>query len=123
MSRNRWCIVFIAQEAAESGGSPAFLIGLVVIMVAVWFVLIRPQQRQQKERKERLTRVEIGDDIVTVGGLHGRVVDLADDHMDLLVTEGIVLRYQREALMKIVGDESEDDADDDVDDLLAADDE
>ena len=118
--------MFIAQEAAEAGGSPAFLIGLVVIMVAVWFVLIRPQQRQQKERKERLTTVEVGDDIVTVGGLHGRVVDLADDHMDLLVTEGIVLRYQREALMKIVGeepdepDELDEAADDDV---LAADDE
>ena len=122
MSRNRWCIVFIAQEAAESGGSPAFLIGLVVIMVAVWFVLIRPQQRQQKERKERLTKVEVGDDIVTVGGLHGRVVDLADDHMDLLVTEGIVLRYQREALMKIVGEEPEDE-DDEADDVLAADEE
>jgi preprotein translocase subunit YajC len=86
-------------------------------MVVIWFILIRPQQKKQKVRTELLRAVEVGDDVVTVGGLHGRIVELADDHMDLLVTEGIVLRYQRDALMKVVGEEPDEPAeDDDVDD-------
>lgn len=100
----------------ESLGSLLPLLGL---MVVIWFILIRPQQKKQKERTSLLKAVEVGDDVVTVGGLHGRVVDLTDDHMDLLVTEGIVLRYQRDALMRVVGDEPQEDEDDD--ELVATD--
>ena len=62
----------------ESLGSLLPLLGL---MVVIWFILIRPQQKKQKERTSLLKAVEVGDDVVTVGGLHGRVVDLTDDHM------------------------------------------
>lgn len=97
----------------ESLGS---LLPLVGLMVVIWFILIRPQQRKQKERAQMLTAVEVGDDVVTVGGLHGRIVELADEHMDLLVTEGIVLRYQRDALMRVVGEEPEDEEEEEDDD-------
>lgn len=106
----------------ESLGSLLPLLGL---MVVIWFILIRPQQKKTKERTAMLQRVEVGDDIVTVGGLHGRIVELTDDHMDILVTDGIVLRYQRDALMRVVGDEPEDDddLDGDLEDDLVAEDE
>lgn len=103
----------------ESLGSLLPLIGL---MVVIWFILIRPQQKKQKERAQMLTAVEVGDDVVTVGGLHGRIVELAEDHMDLLVTEGIVLRYQRDALMRVVGDEPEDSDEDEGEDEDVGDD-
>lgn len=95
------------------------LLPLLGLMVVIWFILIRPQQKKTKERTAMLQSVEVGDDIVTVGGLHGRVIDLAEDHMDLLVTDDLVLRYQRDALMRVVVDEPDDDEDDD--ELVASD--
>jgi len=70
--------------------------------------LIRPQQRRQKEHQRKVADLQVGDDVVTIGGLHGRITALSDDTMDLLVTDDVVLRYQRSALARIVADDAAD---------------
>lgn len=94
------------------------LLGFLAIM---YFVMIRPQQKRQKQHNEMLSNLQPGDDVITIGGMHGRVDHVADDHIDLEVTDDIVLRYQKNAIAKVVtppgADELEDvDADADVDD-------
>lgn len=99
------------------------LIVLLLFLGLMYFVLIRPQQRQQKKRTQMLQRLEVGDDIITVGGMHAHVVAIDDDGdnstVDLLVTEDVVLRFRRSAVAEIVG-EPEDAAAADVEDDDAA---
>lgn len=86
-------------------------VGSLLIMVlfigALYLLLIRPQQKRRKEQQQMVSSLEVGDDIVTIGGLHGRVAALTDTAMDLEVTadSDIILRYERSALGRVVRDE------------------
>lgn len=86
----------------ENVGS--LLLPLAFIAV-LYLVLIRPQQRRQKQHATLVRELSVGDDVVTIGGLHGRVVSLDDDTMDLMVTDDIVLRFQRSSLARVVQDD------------------
>lgn len=70
----------------------------------MWFVLIRPQRKKQREQQEMVERLATGDSIVTIGGLHGEVVALTDTTVDLAVdVDGTVLRFQRTAVASVLG--------------------
>jgi preprotein translocase subunit YajC len=92
----------------------------LAFLAVLWVLLIRPQQKQRKAQEAARRSLAVGDDIVTIGGLHGRVVDLPrDDAMDLLVCPGedeaedVVLRYERAALGRIVHRAADGEEDDD----------
>lgn len=88
----------------EDAGS---LIIMVLFIGVLYMLLIRPQQKRKKEQQQMVTGLQVGDDIITIGGLHGHVVALTDTAMDLEVTadSDIVLRYERSALGRVVRDE------------------
>jgi len=66
--------------AAGSTGSPWFMIiYFAVIIGAMYFILIRPQRKKQKEEKKMRENLQVGDEIVTIGGIHGRIVSLKED--------------------------------------------
>ena len=70
------------QAPAES--SPiSMLIPMAAIFMIFYFLLIRPQQRKQKQHDEMLKALEKGDEVVTTGGLHGKVVGITDDTLTL----------------------------------------
>lgn len=100
----------------EFGG----LILPLVFLAVLYLLLIRPQQKRRKEQESMVRSVQVGDDIVTISGLHGRVVGLDERTMDLTVdAQGEnVLRFERGSLARIVSEPDEpDDADtDDKDD-------
>jgi preprotein translocase subunit YajC len=78
----------------------------LLFLVVLYMLLIRPQQRRQKEQQRMVAELQVGDDVVTIGGLHGRVMTLTDETMDLAVdADGTVLRYQRSSLGRVVRDE------------------
>jgi preprotein translocase subunit YajC len=88
----------------------------LAFLAVLWVLLIRPQQKQRKEQEAARRSLSVGDDIVTIGGMHGRVVDLpGESTMDLLVCPGedesqdVVLRYERAALGRVVHRADEDD--------------
>ena len=83
------------------------LIPLVLILVVFWLILIRPQRQRQKKHQQMVSNLVIGDDVVTIGGMHGTVVALTDETMDLEVTDDVVLRFTRQSLARIVKDEPE----------------
>lgn len=65
--------------SAGSSSMTTIIILYVVIFGAMWFFLIRPQRKQQKEMKELLSRVEAGDSVLTTSGFYGVVLDVMDD--------------------------------------------
>jgi preprotein translocase subunit YajC len=71
-------------QAAPGDGSPfGMLVPMLLIFLIFYFLLIRPQQRRQRDQEKLLKGIEKGDDVVTAGGLHGRVVGVTDDVLTL----------------------------------------
>lgn len=83
------------------------LVVLLLFLGVMYFVLIRPQQKQQKQRNQMLQLMQVGDDVVTIGGLHGEVVAMDEvgenPTVDLLVTDDVVLRFRRSAIAEVKG--------------------
>ncbi len=82
------------------------LIILLLFFAVMYFVLIRPQQKRQREHAKMVSDLTLDDDIVTIGGIHGTVVALGDDAVDIEVTDDVVIRIQRSAVAKIVAPEA-----------------
>ena len=70
-----------AAGAAQGGSMWIMIIYLVVIFGAMYFLLIRPQRKKQKEEKKMRENLQIGDEVVTIGGIYGRVISLKEDTM------------------------------------------
>lgn len=79
------------------------LLSLVLLVVAFYFLLIRPQVKRQKEQQRLMASLDVGDRVVTIGGLYGTIVALEDDTVDLKVAEGVVVTYARSAIARKVG--------------------
>ena len=69
-------------DAAGGSGSILLLVGYIVFFVAIfYFIAIRPQRKKQKEEKQMRENLQVGDEIITIGGIHGRVISLKEDTM------------------------------------------
>ena len=104
--------------------SPAIAIYLVILVAAFYFLIVRPQRRNAMIRRQLLSAVEVGDEIVTTGGVYGTVVAIEDDTLDVEIAPGVVVKLARGAVGARIAPESEyDDDDEDEDDDAAEDDE
>ena len=85
------------------------LVIIVVLFALFWLLLIRPQRRRQAEQTALIQNVEVGDEIVTAGGLFGHVQGVADDELLVEIAPGTNVRIARRAVASIVGPGEEDD--------------
>jgi preprotein translocase subunit YajC len=91
----------------------ASLIIIIAMFALLWVLLIRPQRARQQQQKRLLESVDVGDEILTVGGIYGIVEEIEDDD-DLVVevAEGVKVRVSRRAVAAVVKPEDEDEYDD-----------
>jgi len=96
--------MWLATDAAPAGAGGLFnMIWPFVLMFAVfYFLLIRPQQKKQKQRSAMLNQIKKGDKITTIGGLHGTVVELTDDTVVIRVNDTTKMTFERSAVNTIV---------------------
>jgi len=98
----------IAQTApaAASGGdmqsSLMSMLPLLLMFVVLYFVMIRPQMKKQKEHRAMLDALAKGDEIVTAGGLVGRVSAMGDSYLSVELAEGTVVQLQRQAVTQVL---------------------
>jgi len=74
------------------------MIFMVLIVVVFYFFMIRPQQKKAKDQKKFIDEVKVGDKVVTIGGVHGRVAELEDDTFVLEVERGARIRFSKSAI-------------------------
>lgn len=74
------------------------LLPLAFLLAIMYFLLIRPQQQRAKAQRNLVKSLDVGDEVVTVGGLIGRILALDDDHATLETTPGVKLRFRRVAI-------------------------
>ena len=75
---------------------------VVVMFVVLYFVMIRPQMKRQKELKAMLDALAKGDEVVTTGGMLGKIAQLGDSQIGLDVGNGVVLQLQRSAVIQVL---------------------
>ena len=85
-----------AQAAgAAAGGQLAPLLMMVLFIVIFYFLLIRPQQKKAKEYQGMLSRLAAGDEVVTAGGILGRVIEVGDNFATLEIADGVRIKIQK----------------------------
>jgi preprotein translocase subunit YajC len=85
-----------AQGAAPTAGSQIpFILLMVAIFVMFYFVLFRPQQKKQKEHQALISKLGAGDEVVTSGGLLGRITEVGDSFVTLEVADGVRIKVQK----------------------------
>ena len=90
-------------QGAEAGGSSLFsLLPLVLMFVVLYFIMIRPQMKRQKEHKAMVEALAKGDEVVLGGGVLGRVTKLGDAYIHVEVANGVELQVQRPAVMQVL---------------------
>ena len=80
----------------------AQLIVLVAMFALLWLFLIRPQRRRAQAHRELLTRVDVGDEVLTVGGLIGRVRSVQDEELVLEIAPGTNVRVARRSVASVL---------------------
>ena len=75
---------------------------LAFILVMGYFMVFRPMRQQRAHRAAMMSRLQDGSEVLTVGGIYGRVLDLRDDDLDLEVADGVVMRFDRRAVAAVV---------------------
>ena len=91
-------IAYAANGGSPQGGIVSF-IPLILIFVIFYFLLIRPQQKKAKEHQEFLGQLKKGDDVVTSGGIHGRITGLTDTIVTLEIAEGVRIKVNRPSVL------------------------
>ena len=72
---------FLTEGTATAGSNSSMIIMLVAMFAIMYFVMIRPQKKRQKEEQEMRNAVEVGDEITTIGGICGKVVIVKEQHL------------------------------------------
>ena len=90
--------------AAESGGGGSLLPLLMIVLLfgVMYFMMIRPQQRRRREALQLQAALGPGDEVVTIGGMHGVVSAVEDDVVTLEVAPDVHVRYARPAIARVV---------------------
>ena len=84
-----------AQATPAGGGGVAPLLMMVVFIGIFYFLLIRPQQKKAKEHQNLVSKLATGDEVVTTGGLLGKVVDVGDSFITLEIADGVRVKVQK----------------------------
>lgn len=92
----------MAEGGASSDGGPANLILLVIIFAIFYFLLMRPQMKRSKEHKKLVSALEKGEEVVTSGGILGKIIKLDEDIMTIEVDEGVALKVQRSSVSSLL---------------------
>jgi preprotein translocase subunit YajC len=95
-----------APAAAATGGDMmstlSGMLPLVLMFVVLYFVMIRPQMKKQKEHRTMIDALAKGDEIATAGGMLGKVTKLGDAYVSLEIANGVEVQLQRSAVVQVL---------------------
>ncbi len=95
--------LMMAPPTAEGSTAPTWVtfLPMVVILVLMYFVLLRPQMKRQKEHEKLIAAVKTGDRVVAAGGIYGTVTNLKDQVLVLKVADGVKIEVQRSTITSV----------------------
>ena len=100
-------IFTIMQAQPAQGGGISMWIMLLLIFVVMWFFMIRPQRKQQKDLENFRNSLKKGDKVVTIGGIYGTVCEIKETSVLIEVDNNVKIRVSKQALVKDFTDPSQ----------------
>ncbi len=100
--------MFVTPAFAQAAGQPsgaaglASFVPLILVFVIMYFLMIRPQQKRMKEHRAMVEALKKGDEIVTQGGLIGKVVAVRDNEAEVEIASGVKVRVVRSTIASVV---------------------
>lgn len=91
-----------AQAAPQAGGGASSIIMMVLLIGVMWFFMFRPQQKKMKEHQLLITNLKKGDEVMTNGGIMGRIINLDNFAIDLEIAKNTVIRIQRGVVVQVL---------------------
>lgn len=91
-----------APAAAPQGDGMSFLIMTVGMVALFYFMLIRPQSKRHKLHKEMISSLQKGDEVVTTGGLLGKIINTSDNFISLEINNNVVIHVQKNAIQSVM---------------------
>ena len=83
---------------AQAGGDYSFLIMMVAIFAIMYFFMIRPQNKKQKEIQNFRKNLEVGQEVITAGGIYGKVKEIEDNVVVLEIASGVKIRIDKNSI-------------------------
>ena len=98
---------FISSAHAQAGGAPAgggllTFLPLVLMMVVLYFLMIRPQQKRVKEHRAMMDALKKGDEVVTNGGLGGTITKVGEAYMGVRIADNVEVNVQKQAIAALL---------------------
>ncbi len=91
-----------AQDAASPAGGILSFLPLIVIFIVFYFLLIRPQTKRAKEHRQLVEKLATGDEVVTNGGLLGKITHVGDSFVTVEVADNVKVKLQKHAVASVV---------------------
>ncbi len=93
---------YAAAGGGSAGGGYGFIIMMVVLFGLMYFMMIRPQMKRQKEHRSMLSALAKGDEVVTNGGMVGRVTELGESFISVEVAPNVTIKVQKGAISQVL---------------------
>ena len=87
-------------QAAGGGSMTSFLVMMVLLFVVMWFFMIRPQQKKQKELNNFRNTLEVGQKIITAGGIYGKIKEVKENYVLVEIDNNVHIRIDKSMVMK-----------------------
>ena len=91
-----------AAGAGDMTSSLTSLLPLVLMFVVLYFIMIRPQMKRQKEHRAMIDALAKGDEVATAGGMIGKVTKLGETYLSLEIAQGVEIQVQRSAVVQVL---------------------
>ncbi|NDV83858.1 preprotein translocase subunit YajC [Bacteroides sp. 51] len=95
---NLLLITFLQAEAPVGGGGNMMWIMLIAMFAIMYFFMIRPQNKKQKEIANFRKSLEVGQKVITAGGIHGKIKDIKDDHVVLEIADNVKIKIDKSSI-------------------------
>ena len=96
-----WAQAAPTATAGQPGGLSSLLMPMAVVFVIFYFLIFRPQQKTLKQKKQMLAELKRGDEVVTTGGLYGKVVELADTTVMIQIAANVSVKVDRSMIVAV----------------------
>lgn len=95
--------LFFAQTAPAPAGNPLMsFLPMVLIFGAMYFFMIAPQRKKQKELQKQIDALSTGDEVLTIGGIYGEITNKKDDRFVIRIADGVKIEVARSAVSTVV---------------------
>ena len=94
----------LLQAGAPAGGQPGWLgfLPLVGMFLIFWFLILRPQMKQQKEHRNKLSSLKKGDEVVTGGGFVGKVIKVDEAYAEVEIAQGVRVKAVKSTIVDVI---------------------